>query len=137
MFDIILILLFCTRRTIAINNISSHSSVMSLLIFSCSLLVLSSVAQSSRSPVTCFSNSTACDNTEDNVLDTVSGVGTVKECRQLCHDHQECGYITFYGPASFPYRELCFLFRTCEAELSRVILTICAIHPITSRGSEW
>ena len=67
-----------------------------------------------ESPVTCFSNNTACDNTEENLLDSLNGVGSVEECRQLCYDNQDCGFITYYGQDSFPYRELCFLFRSCE-----------------------
>ena len=92
--------------------IADLQGAMSLLILS--LLTLTSAAETSESPVTCFSNNTACDNTADNVLDTVGGVGTVGECRQLCHDQEECGYITYYGQDSFPYRELCFLFRSCD-----------------------
>ncbi len=66
------------------------------------------------SPVTCSSNNTACDNSEDNLLDTVGGVATLEECRQLCYDSDSCGFLTYYGLQSFPYQEFCFLLRSCE-----------------------
>ena len=41
---------------------------------------------SEESPVTCASEGEACAIHEDSLLDTVGGVATVEECRQLCQD---------------------------------------------------
>ena len=69
---------------------------------------------SSDSPVSCTNSNVACDVLGDNVLDSMDGVATVEECRQLCYDSDDCHFITYYGPDSFPYKEFCYLFSACE-----------------------
>ena len=78
------------------------------------LIVSSSSLSTFDSPITCSSNNTACDNHNDNLIETVNGVDTVEECRQLCYDDQECEYLTHYSEHSFPLQSLCLLFRSCE-----------------------
>ena len=78
------------------------------------LIVSSSSLSTFDSPITCSSNNTACDNHNDNLIETVNGVDTVEECRQLCYDDQECEYLTHYSEHSFPLQNLCLLFRSCE-----------------------
>ena len=89
------------------------------LLVSMLVLILSSASakgfgEGGRLPVTCASNNTACDDTEDNHIEMIGEIKTIQECRQLCYDTNECEYITYYGPDSFPYREICFLFRQCS-----------------------
>ena len=88
------------------------------LLLSMLVLVLSStsaegIGEGGGSPVTCASNNTACDDTEDNHIEIIGGIESIQECRQLCYDSKECEYITYYGSDSFPYSEVCFLFRQC------------------------
>ena len=54
---------------------------------------------SEKSPVTCASEGEACVIHEDSLLDTVGGVTTVEECRQLCQDTEAriCTRILTYG----------------------------------------
>ena len=69
------------------------------------------VSVSGESPVTCSSDNVACN---DNGLDSIGGVADIEECRQLCYDNDDCQFITYYGPDSFPLRETCFLLSSCE-----------------------
>jgi len=71
----------------------------------------------SESPVVCSSDSESCKIHEDNLLESVGNVGNIDECRQLCYDNKECGYITYYGAASFPLSEFCLLFSSCESTI--------------------
>jgi len=64
-------------------------------------------------PITCSEN-IACDNTEDNLIESIPGVEDLELCRQLCVDSLECQYITYYGSNSFPISEVCFLYRKCD-----------------------
>ena len=82
------------------------------LLLSMLVLVLSStsaegIGEGGGSPVTCASNNTACDDTEDNHIEIIGGIESIQECRQLCYDSNECEYLTYYG------NEVCFLFRQC------------------------
>ena len=76
----------------------------------CCLLSASKII---KSPVTCSSSDTACNNFEDNLIDTINSVATIEECRQLCYFSKDCEFLTYYGD-SFPYRHVCFLFKSCE-----------------------
>ena len=75
-----------------------------------SILILSSASEGIEeggrvSPVTCSTNNTACDDTEDSHIEMIVGIKSIQECRQLCYDSNECEYLTYYG------NEVCFLFR--------------------------
>jgi len=91
--------------------------VLTSLVLTLGLSSASTVTQlkgeASISPVTCSNNNIACDNSEDNLIDTFGGIKTIEECRQLCYDSNECQHITYYEPNSFPFSEVCFLYRQC------------------------
>jgi len=70
-------------------------------------------AGATESPVTCHSNNTACE-AHENELDTVGGVLSIEDCRLLCYDNADCGFITYFGVDSFPLREICQLFLSCD-----------------------
>ena len=72
------------------------------------------VLVSGKSPVTCVSNKTACDVSENNILDAIDSVFSAFECRKRCYDYQECAFFTYYGAESFPLRDFCMLLRTCD-----------------------
>jgi len=82
-------------------------------------------AGASESPVTCYSNNTACEAHEDNLLDTVGGVLSIEDCRLLCYDNDDCGFITYFGMDSFPLRGICQLFLSCDT-----------VHPCSNCVSE-
>ena len=64
--------------------------------------------------MSCSSANVACDAHDDNVLDNFGGVTKIEECRQMCYDIDDCRFITFYGIDSFPFKETCFLLRSCD-----------------------
>jgi len=82
-------------------------------------------AGATESPVTCHSNNTACEMLEDNLLDTVGGVLSIEDCRLLCYDNDDCGFITYFGMDSFPLRGICQLFLSCDT-----------VHPCSNCVSE-
>ena len=82
-------------------------------------------ALANDSPVTCATDNIACDALDDNFLDSIGGVATIAECRQLCYDNAGCLFLTFYSRDSFPFQETCNLFSSCEE-----------IHPCTECVSE-
>ena len=45
-----------------------------------------------RSPVKCSSDETACEVHEETLIESVGGVATREECRQLCYDSLHCQY---------------------------------------------
>ena len=82
-----------------------------------SLLVTPGGKGNRESPVTCASDNVACDVVDDNGfngIDSIGGVPSIEECRQLCYDVEECQFITYFGPDSFYVQETCFLLRSCE-----------------------
>ena len=80
--------------------------VFSLLI--CTKEILSS-------PVTCSNYNTACDEVTDDLLDIMTGVETLEECRAVCLDQEDCNYFTYYDLNSSPLREACFTYRDCPS----------------------
>ena len=71
-------------------------------------------ALANDSPVTCASDNIACDALEDNIMDSIGGVATIEECRQLCLDNDGCQFLTYFGQDSFPFKETCNLFSSCK-----------------------
>merc|ERR1719322_205687 len=59
----------------------------------------------------CLTNNTACSDGE--YIQAIADVISIEECQQLCLDDFECQTITYYGSNSFPYSEICFMFREC------------------------
>jgi len=62
---------------------------------------------------TCESNNTACDLHGDSFLDSYAGI-SILECRNLCYDTVECGFITYFTQDGYPLKNFCQLFRSCE-----------------------
>merc|ERR1712123_481023 len=85
------------------------SSVTLLLLWG----LIHQAAGATESPVTCHSNNTACE-AHQNELDTVGGVLSIEDCRLLCYDDDDCGFITYFGMDSFPLRDICQLFLSCD-----------------------
>ena len=50
---------------------------------------------------------------KDELLDTFTKTLSMEECRALCGDNEHCTAFTLYGPASFPFSNICMLFSTC------------------------
>ena len=75
------------------------------------LISYSSSSSLSQSPVSCSGDNIACVNHVNTTLDSVTGVETVEECRQLCQDNDECQFLTYYDQNSLPYHNNCFLLR--------------------------
>ena len=89
------------------------------------LLILSfpAVIQAVRptdSPVDCQRNNSACDNHDDNLIESFPGVETILECRELCLDKQNsgCEFITYFGDTGSPLKNVCELFRSCETTVN-------------------
>ena len=95
-----------------------HTLIMRGITSSLTLLLLwgliHQTAGASESPVTCHGNNTACEVVEENLLDTVGGVLSIEDCRLLCYDNDDCGFITYFGMDSFPLRGICQLFLSCD-----------------------
>ena len=66
-----------------------------------------------NSPVTCVSDNVACDIHDNDFIESVGAVSSIEECRQLCYDNEDCGFITYYDDGGFPYQEVCQLFTSC------------------------
>ena len=71
------------------------------------------------SPVTCSSVSVECDfcggYNQTNLIDQVTHVYTLKECRQLCLDTADCQFLSYYDDNAVPVSHLCQLFKSCES----------------------
>merc|ERR1711892_40307 len=93
-----------------------HSVKMRGITSNLTLLLLwgHQTAGAAESPVTCYSNNTACEVHEDSLLETVGGVLSTEDCRLLCYDNGYCGFITYFGMDSFPFSGICQMFRTCD-----------------------
>ena len=107
-------------------SIASHTSVSAqqstiMNLLSCILTLSFMVTLSngikvsvSESPVTCASNNTLCEVSQDNLINAYGGVPSLAECRQMCYDTEECSFITYYGQESFPLNQFCTLLKDCE-----------------------
>ena len=67
----------------------------------------------SDSPVTCSTAGVECDYNSTNLLDTVTHVYTLKECRQLCLDDRACEFISYYDDSASPVSHVCQLLKSC------------------------
>merc|ERR1711874_31013 len=77
------------------------------------LLLIFSAYKCKESPIGCAEHNVACIAHEDNLVESLSGITDVEECRQLCHDEESCEFLTYYDATSFPRREVCFLLKDC------------------------
>ena len=85
-------------------------------VFTCALAFISflAVTGAAESPVTCISDNTSCEVTDENFIDGIEDVHNVEQCRQLCISNEKCKYLTYYEAGRFPMEEFCYLFSTCE-----------------------
>ena len=66
------------------------------------------------SPVTCSTEGVECDNIGDNLIDAVTHVPTLEECRQMCLDDNNCNFISYFNHSDARVPNLCQMFRTCD-----------------------
>merc|ERR1719369_896624 len=86
-----------------------------IIIFICFIVTdIISVTGAQDSPITCSTKDVACVIGDGNQLGNHGGISSIKECRQLCYDKEECQFITYYNSSSFPFNEVCELFKTCK-----------------------
>ena len=84
------------------------------LLLHLSLLIMSSSGQSnSEIPFICSIESQECQHPSGQI-DIVTNVPSIEECRQLCQDHDQCQFITYYYPDGFPGYKMCILLQGCE-----------------------
>ena len=63
----------------------------------------------------CYIDNEACDTTENNLIDTITDVRSLEECRGLCYrNYTLCNFFTFYGPDSFPLSNICMILSSCD-----------------------
>ena len=62
----------------------------------------------------CYLDNEACDTNVNNVIDTITGVSTLEECRASCYSNPLCKFITFYGEDSFPLSNICMILSSCD-----------------------
>ena len=74
-------------------------------------------AQPSLGLPQCVSRDVGCPIDSNNVVDTIFGIGTWNECRELCADSSECAVFIWYGPDSSPFTETCHLLNeACQVQ---------------------
>ena len=81
------------------------------------LLISASAGQNVRvrgSPVSCSSQGVECDYNSTNLINTVTHVSTLRECRQMCLDIESCRFISYYDDNAVPVSHYCLLFTSCE-----------------------
>ena len=78
---------------------------------------LLAVTGATESPVTCISDNTLCEVTDENFIDGINDIHSVEQCRQLCLNNENCKFLIYYEAGSFPMEEFCYLFSTCETTL--------------------
>ena len=66
------------------------------------------------SPVTCSSEGVECERIGNNLIDAVTHVLTLEECRQICLDDENCDFISYFDDSATPVSHLCQMFITCE-----------------------
>ena len=66
------------------------------------------------SPVICYSDGVACDYTNENIIDQITGVPTVDMCRELCIDIDDCQFFSYFNETATPFPGICELFKSCE-----------------------
>ena len=90
----------------------SEMTTLAIFIF---FLISIEKARCGLPPGTCFMEDNACTVHEDNLVSSFLGIPSKEECRQLCQDTADCGYLSYFGNDSFPFTDVCLLFKTCES----------------------
>ena len=62
---------------------------------------------------TCYERNSACV-AEDNFLMSSLEAMNLETCKKHCSELDECKYISFFGPNSFPFSNHCMLFKDCQ-----------------------
>merc|ERR1719223_2682275 len=70
--------------------------------------------QDGDSPVTCSTEGVQCEKSGDNLIDAVTRVLSLEECRQLCLDDENCDFISYLDGSASPVSNLCQMFTTCD-----------------------
>ena len=82
-----------------------------------SLLLLVYYSNGLQSPPACSSEGVECQYDENNLIASVSNVHSEEKCRQICDDHQECDFITFFNGSANPFSNVCLMFNTCDSTI--------------------
>ena len=67
------------------------------------------------SPITCSTEGVQCDRIQDNLIDAVTHVMTLEECRQMCLYDDNCQFITYFDDKA-PVSHICLMFKSCESQ---------------------
>ena len=64
----------------------------------------------------CYAEEVACEIQDDNLVGIIGNISNMVDCREACKEENttSCNYLTFFGPASNPFYNDCFLYSTCE-----------------------
>ena len=56
-----------------------------------------------------------CETNEDDLIETISDVETIEQCRNLCHSNPNCVFFNYFGSNSFPFNKLCMILSSCDS----------------------
>ena len=56
-----------------------------------------------------------CETNEDDLIETISNVETIEQCRNLCHSNPNCVFFNYFGSNSFPFDKLCMILSSCNS----------------------
>ena len=71
--------------------------ILTFLIISASVFCDAQHVRVSDSPVTCSSEGVECGRIGGNLIDAVTHVMTLEECRQMCLDDGNCEFISYFS----------------------------------------
>ena len=56
-----------------------------------------------------------CEATEDNLIEIISEVETIEECRDLCHNsYPNCKFFNHFSNRTFPFTNTCMILDACD-----------------------
>jgi len=62
----------------------------------------------------CHVEGQVCETTEDNLIEIISDVDTLEECRDLCYADTKCHFFNYLGANSFPFVRTCVTLSACD-----------------------
>ena len=85
------------------------------IVFLLGLLPLSALGQFPNNP--CHIEGQVCETTDDNLIEIISDVDTLEECRDLCHTSAKYHVFNYFGNNSFPFVKTCMTLSACDNPL--------------------
>ena len=67
------------------------------------------------SPITCSTEGVECATNQDNLIDAVTHVMTLEECRQMCLDDDNCQFLSYFDDKA-PVSHICLMFKSCKSQ---------------------